>query len=310
MNVQHSSLRPTATSSRRLFAVPVQLQQLVDDLDDYFKVHLVENDDWAPIFESVYPEAYWRDFAERDYAAKWNGLMVRGSDILDQVRTCVFPSDRIIFSLPERTFLFSEHPMDYADEPGFTPLSRAAFQRLRESACSFYHVHAPLDMHPEVSPSRLCAEALGLTDLEEFFPIADGLSGGAAVIGDTEATVDELRIRLQAYLGDEIPVQIVAEPHRRAARVGVVAGGGAQADVLSEAIRRGADTYVTGNAVTKCQLDFVQAEVHSFHEVAGEHHVALIDATHYGTEKPPQLAMVDWFRAYGIQAQFVPDGPK
>ena len=38
--------------------------------------------------------------------------------------------------------------------------------------------------------------------------------------------------------------------------------------------------------------------------------VTLIDAMHYGMEKPPQLAMVEWFRARGIDASFVPDGPK
>jgi len=38
--------------------------------------------------------------------------------------------------------------------------------------------------------------------------------------------------------------------------------------------------------------------------------VAVIDGTHYGTEKPPQLAMVDWFRALGLDAEFIPDGPK
>jgi hypothetical protein len=38
--------------------------------------------------------------------------------------------------------------------------------------------------------------------------------------------------------------------------------------------------------------------------------VALIDAMHYGMEKPPQLAMVEWFRARGLPAEVVPDGPK
>jgi hypothetical protein len=38
--------------------------------------------------------------------------------------------------------------------------------------------------------------------------------------------------------------------------------------------------------------------------------VALLDAMHYGMEKPPQLAMVEWFRTRGLPAEFVPDGPK
>jgi hypothetical protein len=30
----------------------------------------------------------------------------------------------------------------------------------------------------------------------------------------------------------------------------------------------------------------------------------------YGTEKLPQLAMVEWFRKRGLPAEFVPEGPK
>jgi hypothetical protein len=63
------------------------------------------------------------------------------------------------------TFLFSEHPLDFADEPGFLPLSPASFERMREDGISFYNVHAPLDMHPEVSPSRLCARGVRLESL-------------------------------------------------------------------------------------------------------------------------------------------------
>jgi hypothetical protein len=57
-------------------------------------------------------------------------------------------------------------------------------------------------------------------------------------------------------------------------------------------------------------LEFVQAGVREFRALAERESVALIDAMHYGTEKPPQLAMLDWFRRRGVQAEFVTDGPK
>ena len=67
---------------------------------------------------------------------------------------------------------------------------------------------------------------------------------------------------------------------------------------------------MTGNAATTCRLDFVQEQVRAFRERADAAGVTLIDAMHYGMEKPPQLAMVEWFRARGLAAEFVPDGPK
>jgi hypothetical protein len=36
----------------------------------------------------------------------------------------------------------------------------------------------------------------------------------------------------------------------------------------------------------------------------------VVDGTHFGTEKPPQLEMVKWFGALGLEAEFIPDGPK
>ena len=163
----------------------MRLDALVAELDAYFRVPEVENDDWAPAFETVYETDYWREHVEPGYEGRWNGLMVRGTGDVERVATCVFPSDRIVGGLEPGTLLFSEHPLDFADEPGFLPLSPESFVRLKERACGFFHAHAPLDMHPEVSPSRLCAEGVGLEALEEYFPIADGIPGGAAIVGQT-----------------------------------------------------------------------------------------------------------------------------
>jgi putative NIF3 family GTP cyclohydrolase 1 type 2 len=288
----------------------MELDRLVAELDAYFRTPDVRGDDWAPILEQLYPEPYWREHAEPGYEGRWNGLVVRGADAVAQAATCVFPSDRIIASLEPRTFLFSEHPVDLADEPGFLPLARESFEEMEVKGVSFYHVHAPLDMHPEVSPSRLVAQALGLRGLEEYFPIAEGIRGGAAVIGDSELTVDELAHRLGAALGPEVPITVVDRRRAPAGRVAVVAGGGASAEILAASLERGCQTYVTGNAATRCRLDVVQAEVRAFLELARKRDVSVVDGTHYGLEKPPQLAMVDWFRARGLTAEFVPDGPK
>jgi putative NIF3 family GTP cyclohydrolase 1 type 2 len=289
----------------------VRLDDLVRELDAYFRIPEVENDDWAPAFENVYAEAYWRDFVEPGYEGKWNGLMVRGADgEVERVVTCVFPSDRIVAGLEPGTLLFSEHPLDFGDEPGFLPLSRDSLQTLKERTCGFFHAHAPLDMHPEVSPSRLCARGVGLEGLEEYYSIADGIPGGAAIVGDSGLSLEGLAEAFRVYLGPEIKVHVITRPRPQAGRVAVAAGGGADAEILQASLARGCQTYVTGNAATNCRLDWVQEKVRAFRKLADEADVALIDAMHYGMEKPPQLEMVSWFRRRGLQAEFVPDGPK
>ncbi len=286
------------------------LDEVVGALDSYFRVPDVSGDDWSRTFAHCYPEPYWRDYADAGYEGRWNGLMVRGGDDVERAVTCVFPSDRLVAGLEPRTLLFSEHPLDFADEPGFLPLARESFETLRSRACSFYNAHATLDMHPEVSPSRLVAEGIGLERLEEYYPIASGIPGGAAIIGDSSVTLDGLAEALRAFLGPEILVHVLTRPRPQAGRVSVVAGGGADRDLLVASLELGCDTYVTGNAATNCRLDFVQAQVRAFRELADEEGVALIDAMHYGLEKPPQLAMVRWFRRLGLPAEFRPDGPK
>jgi len=278
--------------------------ELVGLLDAYFGTRDVRGDDWEDLFDLVYPEPYWRDYAEPGYEGRWNGLLVRGADDVGRAATCVFPSDRVIAGLEAGTFLFSEHPIDYADEPGFLPLSRESFERLRADGISFYHVHAPLDHHPEISPSRMCAAAMGVPVEEEFLPIAQGIPGGAAVIGPGTGTLDDIAASLQGFLGAEVPVKIV---RRRAGtdaagRVAVVGGGGADREALEAALERGCETYVSGGTFTRWAAEFL-----ALAETSG---IAVVDGTHYGTEKPPQLAMVEWFRTLGLDAEFIPDGPK
>ena len=288
----------------------MKLAELVSELDAYFRVPDVRDDDWSRSFELVYPEPYWREYVVPGWEGRWNGLSVRGAEDVERVVTCVFPSDRIVETLRPATLLFAEHPLDFADEPGFLPLSLETYEAMRENGISFYNAHAPLDMHPEVSPSRLCAKGVGLEALEEYFPICEGIPGGAAIIGQSRLNVDGLADALRSYLGSEIKVHVLTRPRGEAGRVAMVAGGGAMVEILEASLERGCQTYVTGNAATTCRLDFVQEQVRAFRERADAAAVTLIDAMHYGMEKPPQLAMVEWFRARGLEAAFEPDGPK
>ncbi len=288
----------------------MKLADLVEELDREFSIDLVQDDDWAPAFAQVYPDPYWREYVEPGYEGRWDGLMVRGADEVTSAATCVFPGDEVIAQLEPGTLLFSEHPLDFADRPGFLPLARESFETMRERGISFFHAHAPIDQHPRYSPSRLVAQGVGLDALEEYFPIDANLPGGAAVIGQTMLTVDGLGDSLRAFLGPDIPIHVLTRTQQQAGRVAIVAGGGAARDILQASLERGCETYVTGNAATNCVLDFVQTEVREFRALADRKHVTLIDATHYGMERPPQLELVAWFEERGLPCRFIENGPK
>ncbi len=288
----------------------MKLADLVAELDREFSIDLVRDDDWAPAFAMVYPDPYWRAYVEADYEGRWDGLMVRGADDVTAAATCVFPGDEVVAQLEHGTLLFSEHPLDFADRPGFLPLSRSTFETMHERGISFFHAHAPIDQHPRISPSRLVAQGVRLDALQEYFPIDANLPGGAAVLGQSMLSVDGLADSLRAFLGNDIPVHVLTRTQQQAGRVAIVAGGGASRDILEASLALGCETYVTGNAATNCELDFVQTEVREFRALADREHVTLIDATHYGMERPPQLEMVRWFEQRGLPCRFVENGPK
>lgn len=91
-------------------------------------------------------------------------------------------------------------------------------------------------MHPEVLPSRLCVQGVGLERLEEYFPIAEGIPGGAAIIGESRLTLEGLAQALRAFLGSEIKVHVLTRPRPEAGRVAVVAGGGADRAILEASV--------------------------------------------------------------------------
>jgi hypothetical protein len=47
----------------------VRRDRLVHRLDGYFGTRDVRGDDWDDIFELVYPDPYWRQYAESEYVS-------------------------------------------------------------------------------------------------------------------------------------------------------------------------------------------------------------------------------------------------
>lgn len=286
------------------------LREVVAALDTEFRVDRVTRDDWSEVYARCYPDPYWRDYVEPGYERSWNGLTVRGGDEVERAATCVFPSDEIVDALEPRTLLFSEHPLDFGDRPGYLPLARASFDELKAKQCSFYTAHLPLGQHPSLGPSRLLAAGLGLEAARDFCRTDPELPAGEAVVGESSATLEGLVARLRSFLGGDVPVHVLTRASGHAGRVAVAAGGGGDPDVLRQALDLGATTYVTGNAGTYSEIEPAQALNRRFRALAERAQVSVIDATHYGTERPPQLAMVDWFRRLGLPARFFENGPK
>ena len=193
--------------------------------------------------------------------------MVRGDAVVDRRRDLRLPRRRRDRCARAADAPVLGAPARLRRPSGFLPLSRASFETLKARGCSLYHVHAPLDQHPEIAPSLLLARGIGLERIEDLLPDRSRLSGGAAADGVSSATVDGLADRIRAFLGGDIPVHVLTRTDERAGTVAVAAGGGAEVDVLRGVAERGCTTYVTGNAATNCVVPRVRGSVQAFRDL-------------------------------------------
>ena len=163
---------------------------------------------------------------------------------------------------------------------------------MRADGIGFYHVHAPIDHHPEISPSRMCAAGDGGGDRGGVPPDRRGDPGRRG--GDRAVGRDPRRAGGPAPgaarpggAGDGSCAGARTPMRRAGSRWWAAEAPTARRS--QAALERGCETYVTGGVFTKWAEQFL-----ALAESSG---IAVVDGTHYGTEKPPQLAMVEWFRA-------------
>ena len=130
------------------------------------------------------------------------------------------------------------------------------------------------------------AARLGLEKLSTFITTeqADGSAESLGRIGTLPAPVaiDDFAHSVCERLGVS-HVRLVRAADRPVRRVAVV--GGAGAEFIDTAVRRGADVYLTGDV--------------KYHEAqrAAEQGMHLIDAGHFGTERPVLPVLADLLRA-------------
>jgi len=145
---------------------------------------------------------------------------------------------------------------------------------LLDREMALYAAHLPLDKHPEFGNNIQLCRLLGLSSLEGFGSYHGtmiGLEGVLPKKTPVQSIADLLREKLSAN-----PL-VLSFGKKMVLRVGVVSGSGSAA--LSEAIDRGLDCFVTGDA-----------NYASYHEIA-DAGINVIFAGHYATETPGLRAL-------------------
>lgn len=279
----------------------MEISLLSKMLDDEFKVALNDEDlvQWAVTDRN-------RQHVEQDFLAHRTGLMINGSETVGKVLTAVFVTERVVKSASKEKnpLIFTHHNFDYyEDERGLQPIAPNALETLLGSNCSIYVAHAPLDTHRKYGTSLSLARLVGI-EVDEFF--FDYFGAPVALIGHVpkiapETFAEHVRRQLRR------PFLTLHKHRPEVERVAVVAGGGDIPEILAYAGKAGCDTLLTGTVEHRWAIPSVQEGNRKFHEMNEALKLNLVGGTHYATERPAMLEVVDLFRSHGIPCDYCED---
>ncbi len=260
------------------------------------------------IFPAVNEEAgiAYKKYYSSLFLKKYNGLMLRGEDMVRKVYCAVFPDDEVLQAVlkdPEPgIFVFFHHCCGYDRVAGFRPITVSLLEKIAARGISLYSMHMPFDFNSPLSTAVKLATVMDIDIEGEFAYIGDRATGvyGRPAVG----TVIEFASQVKKVTGSPDVVMILNGPDT-VKRVGVIAGGGGYANLVNDAARYDCDLYFTGVVEELVELPPVQEANRFFREKAAQLGINLVGGGHYHTEMIAVRDMVDFFRHLGLPGEFI-----
>jgi len=279
----------------------MKTDDLVSRLDEAFGIAACEEDlqEFAVVGDN-------RHLLNPEFLEGKTGLMLRSSQTVERVFTAVFISAGVVGKILEypNSLIFTHHHFDYfEDERGLKSIPPGVLESLRDKGVSIYVAHAPLDGHHVYGTSLALAHLCGIEPEERFY---DYFGAPVALFGriertDFESFAESVRTRL------ERPILTLQKHRPHVERLAVVAGGGDLPDLLQMAHNHGCDTLLTGTVENRFAVPVLQDLNKQFHELNAKLKLNLIGGTHYGTERPAMIRVVEMFKAYDVPCVYSED---
>jgi dinuclear metal center YbgI/SA1388 family protein len=225
----------------------------------------------------------------KDYSC--NGLQVQGAKMISKVALLVDASlQGYQLALEKKCQLIAVHHGIIWD--GIKSVSGSSYNHLKfliENNLNLYASHLPLDLHPEIGNNARLAAILNMTRLKSFGNYK-GIDIGFEGLLEKSTDLDTIVKTLNEKLDTQCTVLPFGK--KNISKVAVVSGGAA--DLLTEAIRKEADCYITGEPAH-----------YNYHE-ALENNINVVYAGHYHTEKPGIQALGKVLQErFRIQTEFI-----
>ncbi|RAS88174.1 hypothetical protein A6E21_27620 [Bacillus cereus] len=297
----------------------VELKEIVSKLDDELDIKSFGKDS---SFSRFIPKVYeplnfeWQTNFEKDFVELFNGLMLKGSSIVEKVFLAVFPTDKVLERFIEESnsgdLLFMHHPllMECGDPKGewgkgFLPIKERYITKIREKNISVYTCHIPLDCHKQLGTNIAIAKALNAQILADN--TLNKKNEYVLYCSIEKTTTTNLISILENTF--EIPyVDFEGKKLEDIQRIAIVAGCGDVVDWMKKAEENGIQAYITGEIHCHIGNDYGKKKYKQVMEYASNTSMSLIGVSHSASEYlVHKTLMKDWFeKNFNIKTVLIP----
>jgi putative NIF3 family GTP cyclohydrolase 1 type 2 len=152
----------------------MKLKEITKTLDEFFQLNALDMD---PSMKNFIPMVYdpigfkRKNFFEKDFCSRFNGLMIKGWEEVNTIFLSVFPSEEVLENFIKKSqagdLLFLHHPifMSSWDPKGntwtfFHPIDPKTLKKIKDKQLSIYSCHAPMDTNNTIGTGVAIIEAL------------------------------------------------------------------------------------------------------------------------------------------------------
>ncbi|MFD1738156.1 Nif3-like dinuclear metal center hexameric protein [Bacillus salitolerans] len=297
----------------------IKRKELVQSLNKEFRIDSFGRDS---AFSRFVPMVYepvgfdWKSEFTTSFTTYFNGLMLEGAEVVNQVFLAVFPTDDVLATFISKAnagdLLFMHHPlvMECGDPKGewgrgFVPIPKDWIAGMKEKNLSVYTCHAPMDYHKELGTSVAIARELHV-NIEEW--IIGDEHGEIGIIGSISSISTQRLIQKLESTFDIPYVDFEGKDHQAIEKVAIIPGCGDKVEWMKQAEAKGVQAYISGEIHCHIDNEYGNRRFQEMMKYVDETSMSLIGVSHAASEYLVKKTLIkEWFeREFSIEPILIP----
>ncbi len=273
----------------------MKLKEITKTLDKFFQVNALYED---PSMKNFVPMVYdsigfdRKNFFEKDFCTRFNGLMIRGWEEVKTIFLSVFPSKEVLENFIKKSqtgdLLFLHHPIFMSSwDPKwnvwtfFQPIKPEILEKIKDKQLSIYTCHAPMDTNNTIGTGVAIIEALWGKMIKEFFPFANGFAWKICEVAPI--STQELIKKCEKIF--RIPYCDIGWINKKEiTKIGIVPWSGDNVAYMKEAEELGVDCYISWEIFNHVDTDRWRIKLQEVKEFEKTTTLSLIGVSHAASE--------------------------